>query len=449
MAALLVEWRPLLATLVGVAILLFLILKLRMNAFPALLITALASAITGGLAVDDAFDVVVQGVGGTLGFIAVVIGLGALYGAILEATGGLQALAARLSRSGGPRSMPWWFAALGLIAAIPVFFDVALIILAPLIFSVAERAKRPVMALGLPLIAGLATAHAFIPPTPGPIAVAELLGAELGLVILFGMIAAVPAVAIGGPIYAALLARRGMLSEQAIGEAGARDEDASDQAAPQVLLLILLPLILILLGAVGPRVIGEGVLTEVVIFLGHPFVALLIACGATLFVLRPNTDEARAKVREAVGRSLEPTGAVILITGAGGAFKQVLVETGGGQQLASMILGFGLAPILAAYVIAVLVRITQGSATVAMITAAGLTAPITASAGLGEAQLALVVIAIAAGATTAAHVNDSGFWLVSQIFSLTEREALRLWTVSTTLISAAGLAVVLLLYPLV
>ncbi|MEM6747039.1 MAG: gluconate:H+ symporter [Pseudomonadota bacterium] len=441
--------RPLAAALVGVVVLLSLILRFRMNAFPALLITALLSAILGGLGVQETFEVIKQGVGGTLGFIAVVIGLGALYGAILEATGGLQALAAWLSASGRPGSMPWWFAALGLIAAIPVFFDVALIIFAPLIFSVARQIKRPAMALGLPLIAGLAAAHAFIPPTPGPIAVAELLGAELGLVIAFGLIAAIPAVAVGGPIYAAWLERRQLLGQTQQQETTPAPEVAKDGVASRVLLLILLPLVLILLGAVWPRLFGDGMVTDVVALVGHPFVALLVACGATLAALRPRTSEARERVHAAIQRSLEPTGTVILVTGAGGAFKQVLVETGGGQQLADMVLGVGFTPLLAAYVIAVLVRITQGSATVAMITAAGLTAPITEAAGLGAAHLALVVIAIAAGATTTAHVNDSGFWLVSRLFALTEKETLRLWTVSTTLISVTGLLVVLLLYAIV
>ena len=422
---LIAENRALLATLAGVAGLLVLILRFRMNAFAALILVALLTALAAGMAPGDAFDTLVSGMGGTLGFIAVVIGLGALFGAIVEASGGLRALAARL------------MAVLGLMAAIPVFFDVALIILLPLVFAMAQKSGRPALAFGLPLVAGLAAAHSFIPPTPGPIAVAEILGADLGWVIGFGLLIGLPATLIGGPVFSAWLEGRGALP------AGTRLAPADDHAPPRLGAgacagLILLPLVLILTGTLARTMLDAGGLRDVLVLVGHPFSALLIACGAALILVPSRTDAEKSGVRDAIARALEPVGAVILVTGAGGAFKQVLVDTGAGAQLADAALGLGLIPLVAGYGLALLVRVAQGSATVAMITAAGLVAPIAEAAGLGAADMALVVIAVASGATGLSHVNDSGFWLVSRLFGLSEGETLRTWSVAATLVSLTG-----------
>lgn len=434
---LIAENRALLATLAGVAGLLVLILRFRMNAFAALILVALLTALAAGMAPGDAFDTLVSGMGGTLGFIAVVIGLGALFGAIVEASGGLRALAARLlagrESSGGRSAM----AVLGLMAAIPVFFDVALIILLPLVFAMAQKSGRPALAFGLPLVAGLAAAHSFIPPTPGPIAVAEILGADLGWVIGFGLLIGLPATLIGGPVFSAWLEGRGALP------AGTRLVPVDDHAPPRLGAgtcagLILLPLVLILTGTLARTMLDAGGLRDVLVLIGHPFSALLIACGAALVLVPSRTDAEKSGVRDAIARALEPVGAVILVTGAGGAFKQVLVDTGAGAQLADAALGLGLIPLVAGYGLALLVRVAQGSATVAMITAAGLVAPIAEAAGLGAADMALVVIAVASGATGLSHVNDSGFWLVSRLFGLSEGETLRTWSVAATLVSLTG-----------
>jgi len=199
-----------------------------------------------------------------------------------------------------------------------------------------------------------------------------------------------------------------------------------------------LPLVLILTGTLARTMLDAGGLRDVLVLVGHPFSALLIACGAALILVPSRTDAEKSGVRDAIARALEPVGAVILVTGAGGAFKQVLVDTGAGAQLADAALGLGLIPLVAGYGLALLVRVAQGSATVAMITAAGLVAPIAEAAGLGAADMALVVIAVASGATGLSHVNDSGFWLVSRLFGLSEGETLRTWSVAATLVSLTG-----------
>jgi len=444
----LIEHRAIITTIIAVALLLGLVLRLRMHAFPALLVVSLFAALAGGMAPETALQTVTQGMGGTLGFIAIVIGLGAMFGVFLEAGGGVQALSEWIIDKTGLSKGPWTMGIIGLIVAIPVFFDVALIILAPIVFSLAKKARRAPLVFGLPLLAGLATAHAFVPPTPGPIAVAELLGADLGWVILFGLIAGAAAMIIAGPLYTQFAEKRGWLEaerEPPLQTAETVTAEDGAQMAKIALAVIALPLLLILIGTISKAVMADGQALQVITFLGHPITALLLACGLGYLAFKPQSPEGQAVYRKALSKALEPTGAVILITGAGGAFKQVLIETGAGKALAEASVSAGLTPIVAGFVLALLVRVAQGSATVAMITAAGLTAPIVTLAALSAPQTALVVIAIAAGASACSHVNDSGFWLVNRYFGQSEAQTLKTWTVCATLVGFVGFAIAFVL----
>jgi Gnt-I system low-affinity gluconate transporter len=442
------EYQPLIATGAGVAALLALILWARMNAFVALILVAIFSAIAGGMAPEAALDTVIAGMGGTLGFIAVVIGLGALFGAMLEASGGVTMLADSLMRNRSVATGRWAMAFIGLMASIPVFFDVAIIILAPLVFATAKSAGRPAMSFGLPLMGGLVVAHSFIPPTPGPIAVAQIIGADLASMIFFGLIAGGLAAAVAGPLYASLLDRLKAMpaSNRKVSMAHAAEATTPVMNAGATAAVIVLPLVLILGGTLAKTLIAEnsagaaGFLRDCFALIGHPFVALIIACGAAFLFFRNGTPAQKERLSAGLSRALEPTGAVILVTGAGGAFKQVLVESGAGGQLAEAALGAGMTPLVAAYVLTLLIRVAQGSATVAMITGAGLTAPFAQAAGLEGPDLALLALACAAGASALSHVNDSGFWLVSRLFGLTPNETLRTWTVTSTLASVVGFA---------
>lgn len=448
-----VQNRVLLATAFSVITLLYLIIRQRMHAFPALLVVSLLGAILGGMTPDAAIQTVTKGMGGTLGFIAIVVGLGAMFGVFLQAGGGVHALSKTFLEKMGIKRGRWTIGIVGLIVAIPVFFDVALIILAPLIFNLASRAKTAPLVFGLPLLAGLATAHAFIPPTPGPIAVAELLNADLGWVILFGIIAGLPAMLIAGPIYTGFAEKKEWLKTEETDGMSLSISHMPDVTHPRSALtaitIIAIPLLLILAATLGKLIVADGPTLSFITFIGHPFVALLIACGAAYIAFKPKTESEQKLFSAALSKALEPAGAVILITGAGGAFKQVLVDTGAGKQLANAAMTIGLTPLLAGFVLALLVRVAQGSATVAMITAAGLTAPIVSAAGLNPAQTGLVVIAIASGATACSHVNDSGFWLVNKYFGLTEVQTLKTWTVSASLIGLTGFTVSALLMLLV
>jgi len=439
------ENQPLLATAGGVLALIVLIVWTRMNAFAALILIAIFSALAAGMAPEQAMDTIVKGMGGTLGFIAVVIGLGALFGSILEASGGITVLANQMLSNRGEAAGRWGMGVIGLMASIPVFFDVALIVLTPLVFAVAARTSKPAMVFALPLAAGLAVGHSLIPPTPGLIAVAEILGTDLGWMIGFGLVIGIVAMPIAGPLYAGWLDRKGWMPEGVPHHAAGEGEPAVPvMNGPATAVLILLPLMLILAGTLATNLVpanaegGLRTLRQVLYLAGHPFVALLAACGLAMAFFRGASDAQRHRLKTGISRALEPTGAVILVTGAGGAFKQVLVDTGAGTQLANAALSFGMTPLVAGYVLAVLIRVAQGSATVAMITAAGLVAPIAAAAGLSAPELALVALAVACGAAALSHVNDSGFWLVNRIFGLTERETFRTWTVTATLVSLVG-----------
>ena len=425
----------------GIALLLLLVVTLRVPAFLALLITSLLVGLSSGLEPQQVIDSIKNGMGGTLGFVAIVVGLGAILGQILESSGGIQRIADSLIQSFGSGKIQWSLGVTGFIVAIPVFFDVAFIILAPLLYGLANRSGRSLLYYAIPLLAGLAITHSFIPPTPGPIAVAELVKADLGWVILFGALAGIPAMIIAGPWFGQFIANRLFVP---VPEAHRDQTTAADVSAPSfawMSSIILLPLVLIMLATTAPFVlVAESPLLTVVSFLGHPFVALTIATILALIIARKKCDLSREALLNIANKGLEPAGVVILITGAGGAFKQVLIDSGVGQMLASVFIEAQFSVFILGFLIAAITRVAQGSATVAMITGAGLMAPILELQPISAPSLGLLVIAISSGATILSHVNDSGFWLVSRYLGLSEKDTLKTWTVMTTLISLVGLA---------
>lgn len=448
------------AVLIGISVLLFLILRLKFQAFIALLITCIVVGVIGGMEPKTILESVKNGMGGTLGFVATVVGLGALFGAILERSGGAQQLAHAMLRLFGVKNAHWAVMLTGFLVAIPVFFDVAFIILVPLIYALQKQTKKSLLLYAIPLLAGLAITHTFIPPTPGPIAVADILGADLGYVIIFGFIAGLPAAIIAGPLLAKHLSKRmhietpeDMVTTAAIPE--------NVPSAVTIVLIIAIPIFLIVSNTVlGSPLFDQDTLPNWLTYaaglLGHPFVALIIANLVAWYVLGIQKGFSKQQLLEISTKSLYPAGVIILLTGAGGAFKQILIDTGAGEIIATSLSGDFFPPVIFGFLVAAIIRILQGSATVAMITAAGITAPLLSHIVNGEEallftqpQLAILVIAIASGATVFSHVNDSGFWLVKQYLGLTEKETFRSWTMMTTLIALVGLVVSTVLWYLV
>ena len=450
-----IDIQLLLAVLAGIAILLVLILKLRIQAFLALLISALTVGLLAGMEGVAVLESVKKGMGDTLGFVATIVGLGALFGAILEHSGGSEVIANALLKLFGIKRSPIAMALTGFIVAIPVFFDVAFVILVPLVYALQKRTGASILKYGIPLAAGLMIAHAFIPPTPGPVAVADILKADLGSVIAFGIITGIPALLLGGIWFGNYIGNK-MFLEIPDGMEMQKDDSDSDLPPPTAFLifsLISFPIVLILANTIISSPFGQtwGLPTWIystLAFIGHPFTALILANLAVWYILGVRRKVKTSTLANVSLKSLAPAGIVILITGAGGSFKQVLVDTGAGVMLAESMGAVASLPVLFGFLTAMFVRILQGSATVAMITAAGLTAPVLAMADISSSQVALVVIAIAAGATSFSHVNDSGFWLVTRYLGMSESQALRSVTVAATIIGFVGLGMTVLLWPI-
>jgi Gnt-I system low-affinity gluconate transporter len=435
-----------LVALAGIFLLLFLVIKTKLHAFVALLLVSLIVGIAAGMPLGEVVTSIQNGMGGTLGFVAVVVGLGAMFGRMLEVSGGAERLAQTLINKFGEDKAQWSLGITGFLVAIPVFFDVGFIILVPIVYGLAKKTGKSLLYYGIPLLAGLAVTHSFIPPTPGPIAVADLIGADLGWVILFGVIAGIPSMIIAGPLFAKFISKR---IHAVVPEYMQVEEMEYDKELPGfglIASLISIPLVLILLNTLSGVLLDEGnTLRTVLTFLGHPFVALTIATILTFILLGTKRGYTRDEVQEIATKALEPAGIIILVTGAGGVFKQVLIDSGVGEVLGEMMAGSSLPPIALAFLIAMVVRVAQGSATVSMVTAAGLMSPLISTLGLEGPVLGLMVIAIASGATVFSHVNDSGFWLVNRYFGLDVKDTLKSWTVMETLIGFVGFAVAFIL----
>ncbi len=458
----------------AVAFLLILILKFRVQAFLALLLASLVVAIgaskevTGaedGLGLAEIGATIQSGMASSLGFIAAIIGLGAIFGALLEHSGGAQSLARSMLRIFGEKRAPWAMVITGFIISIPVFLDVALVILAPILYALSRKTGKSVLAFGLPLLAGMMVTHAFVPPTPGPVWVAYELGVGLGWVILFGCIVGLPTAIIGGILVPKRMAEKLYIAPPEEDPEAEHDESKLPSFG-LIMLLIGLPILFILLGTVVKEILAAelpeglsksdynteyakalaaaGLHMKILAFFGHPIIALLCATVGALIFLGYGRRVDKNVLMEVCTHALGPAGIIILITGAGGVFKGILGATGVSDALKTAFDGSGISILLLAYIFAFLVRIAQGSATVAMVTAAGLIASLVE--GLSQPQLALVVVAVAAGASAVSHVNDSGFWMISRYLRMTEKETLKTWTIISTIVSIVGYALAQILW---
>ena len=433
----------------GVALLLVLVIWLKLQAFVALLLVSFIVALVAGIPLDEIVPTITAGMGDTLGFVAIVVGLGVMIGQIIQISGGAQRVAFTLIQRFGEERAPLALGITGFIVAIPVFFDVGLIILIPLAYAIARRLSRSLIYYAIPLLAGLAVTHAAIPPTPGPVAVAGILGADLGWVIIFGLVCGIPGFLVGGVLFGKWLGGRLPVEvpEYMIEEVEEQQDDSAE-APPFGLVvgLILLPLALILLNTFAQAALEEGTqLRSVLTFIGDPVTALLLALLLTFYVLGIRRGWSRDRVLQVATAALEPVGLIVLVTGAGGVFGAVLEAAGIGGALEDALDATGLPLVVAAFLIALAVRVAIGSATAAAVTSAGIIAPLLQGQDVSAPLLGLLVIVIAAGATALSHVNDSGFWLVNRFLGISEADTLRSWTVMETLIGVTMFAVALVI----
>ncbi|MBT2548914.1 GntP family permease [Arthrobacter sp. ISL-65] len=438
----------------GIALLLFLIIKVKLEPFIALVGTGVIVALVGGISVEalvgsatKSSDALIEkGFAGILGHITVIIGLGTVLGAILERSGGAEVLLGRLVKIFGEKGTPLAMGITGFVLGIPVFFDIGIFVLAPLVYVAAIRGGKSLALYALPLLAGLSVTHAFLPPHPGPVAAAGLFHVDLGWIILMGLVCGIPAWFASGILWGTWIGKRVMVNvpeDRIVPEA--EEAKGHEPSIGLVLLAIGLPMLLILGGTFGNIFAPAGPLRDVLQFFGNPAIALTVAVLMAMWLLGIRRGMTSAELSEITGSSLRPVGMILLVVGAGAFFGAVLSATGVGKAVADSLSQAGLPIILSAFVISAGMRIAQGSATVAIVTTGGILAPSLAS-GYSQPQLALIVVAISSGSIIASHVNDGGFWIISKYFNMSVKDTLKTWTVLETVLSIVGFAMAALLY---
>ncbi|WP_186314692.1 GntP family permease [Corynebacterium glyciniphilum] len=455
------------SAIVAVVALLLLIIKFKLQPFLALLIAAIGFGLATGMNPPDLAEFIVDRMGSSLGQIALVIGLGSMFGEILGKAGVAEKLANVILNKVPERGISWGLGLAGFLISIAVFIDVAIVILVPMLYPIARRTGKSLLRFAIPLCAGLSVTHTFIPPTPGPIATAGIMDADLGLVILYGVICGLPAMAVAGPIWGKYISSKIYVpAPEPEGADGGRKRGGSFAGSDErtdaqheisdaetdlpsfksVIVMLLVPLVLILVGTTGDLVLDEGsVLQSISGFVGHPVIALLITTLLSLWKFGIRRGKTMEELQKITTAALAPAGTIILITGAGGVFGGVLVETGFGEIIAEGMAELGFPIILFGFLTSLVIRVSQGSGTVAMITGATLTAPIAASMDLSPSMVALCCVAIACGGTAASHVNDTGFWMANRYIGMSVADTLKSWTVMKTLVGCTGFVCALLL----
>lgn len=434
----------------AIIVLVTLIVRVRMHAFPALMIVSLGLGLSAGLEPAAAVTAFQQGVSNTLGFIAVVIGLGTFIGGLLAESGGTSVVARAAVEAVGERGLPLVVAAVGFVIGLPIFFAVGLVLLFPVVVGLAATSGRPLLTLALPLVAGLSASHGLVAPHPGPLVAIARLEADTGLSILYGIVAGVPAFAIAGPLFLRLLSPALLARGAAVGTP---PEAMTVKNAPSVGLTlgtVLLPIAL-MLGSTVVTTFFTG--TDVpaswarvvasLTFLGTPAVALLVGVLVATYVFGTRRGLGGAQLLAIAERSLYPVASILLIVGAGGGFGRVLDQAGIGTAITDAVSSLSLSPLVFAWLVAALLRVAVGSATVAVTTAAAIVAPMLTTAP--DTNRELLVVALGAGSLIASHVNDGGFWLVKEYLGLDVPTMLKTWTAIETIISVVALAVVLAL----
>lgn len=461
----------------AVAVLLFLIMKVRLHAFISLVLVSLLTAVAAGIPLALVPTALTSGFGSTLASVALLVGFGVMLGRLLEVTGGAQVLADTLIGRFGEARAPFALGVAALLFGFPIFFDAGLVVFLPIILTVARRFGGSVLYYALPAAGAFAAMHAIVPPHPGPVAAGTVLGGDIGVVLLVGLPVALVSWYVGVYLVSRQLGARIHVALPDLllgpvnggGSTGAPTSDVdgptgtgagtatttetrlAPPAFSTVLGLLLVPLVLIALNTVlttlvTSEVIGEGNgLVEALQLVGQTPVALLITLLLAIATLGRH-GRTLSETTQLLDDALGPICSIILITGAGGMFGGVLRASGIGEALTSSLSGLGMPLLLQAFLIATALRVAQGSATVALTTAAGLIA--TQAQGLHDVRIALLVIAVAAGATVLSHVNDSGFWLVSRFFGMDEKTTLKTWTVMETTLGLSAFAAAAVLWPL-
>ncbi|MGI5374215.1 GntP family permease [Streptomyces sp. CA-251387] len=439
------------AVLAGIAVIVLLITKFKLHAFLSLTLGTLVLGAIAGAPLDKAIASFTTGLGTTVAGVGVLIALGAILGKMLADSGGADQIVDTILAKAGGRSMPWAMVLIASVIGLPLFFEVGVVLLIPVVLMVAKRGNYSLMRIGIPALAGLSVMHGLVPPHPGPLVAIDAVGADLGVTLALGVLVAIPTVIIAGPLFSRYAARwvdvpapDRMIPQRASEEADELGKRKLPGFGP-TLITILLPVVLMLSKALVDIVIDDPANTVQRVFdvIGSPMIALLAAVLLGIFTLLRPAGFGKERVSPLVEKGLAPIAGILLIVGAGGGFKQTLIDTGVGQMVLDISEDWSIPALLLAWLIAVAIRLATGSATVATVSAAGLVAPL--AADMSTTHAALLVLAIGAGSLFFSHVNDAGFWLVKEYFGLNVGQTIKTWSVMETIISVVAGGVVLLL----
>ena len=435
--------RLIIGAALGFTVLLFLIIKAKIQPFIAIMSSALIIGLVVGMPFGMITDTLAEGVGTTLQTIAILIGLGSMFGAILQVSGGVEVIADTLLRVFGEKKAPWALGITGLIVGMPVFFESGLLILIPVAFGIARKTKKSVFCYSIPLLAGLAIGHAFVPPTPGPVLVAEMLNVELSYVIMLGIIIGIPAMILAGPVFGRFAGSRfNCPVPSSYLENEKEGQEKNEGRTPNfwvIVCIILLPLFLIILNTLSSIVPFMKPVQPILEFLGTPVIALLLSTICAMLFLGLPAGFSVKEITNVMTNSLHSCGNIILLISGGGMLRFILQNSGIGELFGNFVGALPLPMVLVAFLVAAVVRISVGSATVSMTMAAGIIASMPMVADLSQLQLATLTIAIASGGTAFSHVNDSGFWLSKSLFEVDEKTNFKTWTVMETLVGLVGI----------
>ncbi|MFF8954677.1 gluconate:H+ symporter [Streptomyces sp. NPDC014894] len=434
------------AVLAGIAVIVLLITKFKLHAFLALTIGSLALGAFAGAPLGKAIESFSKGLGSTVAGVGVLIALGAILGKLLADSGGGDQIVDTILAKANGRTMPWAMVLIASVIGLPLFFEVGIVLLIPVVLMVAKRGNYSLMRIGIPALAGLSVMHGLIPPHPGPLVAIDALDANLGVTLALGVLVSIPTVIIAGPLFAKYAARWVDIPapEKMIPTRPSEDLDKRPGFGATVF-TVLLPVVLMLSNALVEIVVDdpENPVQKVTDIIGSPMIALLAAVLVGLFTLGAAAGFTKDRLASTVEKSLAPIAGVLMIVGAGGGFKQTLIDVGVGQMILDISENWAIPTLLLAWLIAVAIRLATGSATVATISAAGLVAPL--AEGMSTTESALLVLAIGAGSLFFSHVNDAGFWLVKEYFGMTVGQTIKTWSVMETIISVVGIVFVLLL----
>ncbi|MDM5219933.1 GntP family permease [Peribacillus sp. NJ11] len=443
---------PLVIVALGIVALLILIMGLKLNTFISLIIVSFGVALALGMPLDGIVKTIEAGLGGTLGHLALIFGLGAMLGKLIADSGGAQRIAMTLVKKFGEKNIQWAVVAASFIIGVALFFEVGLVLLIPIVFAISRELKVSILYLGIPMVASLSVTHGFLPPHPGPTVIAGEYGADLGQVLLYGFIIAVPTVILAGPVFTKIAKRLVPASFTKTGSIASLGEQKSFKLEDTPgfgisVFTALLPVILMSIATIitlMQKTIGfeDNGLLAAIRFIGEAGTSMLLSLLFAVYSMGLARKIPMKDIMESCTSAILHIGMMLLIIGGGGAFKQVLIDGGVGDYVAELFKGTSLSPILLAWIIAAILRISLGSATVAALTTAGLVIPML---GQTDVNLALVVLATGAGSLIASHVNDAGFWMFKEYFGLSMKETFATWTLLETIISVAGLGFILLL----